>query len=208
MRVGEYAIGHVEERLREIAVAVVDSILRRAIETRKRIVHAHLGRFAVKFSGKIWEAFQRPFEKCGTKCQYASTRLRFLRHRFSPKSITSQQQSSYQKETTLPMRRCPRWQSKRRHRSGRIGKPKDTPTTKPWPGASRLGSLVLGGIRSSLCPRVSAVGILSACTISIDFPHPLRTGLASLTHPAPHQHLSFVSRIARAFTIQTNWLNA
>ena len=46
---------------------------------------------------------------------------------------TSQLQSVYQKEITLPKRRCPRrGKPKRDNEANEHGKPNDAPTTKPW----------------------------------------------------------------------------
>ena len=65
---------------------------------------------------------------------------RFLRHRFSPKrQQASQHQTVYQKDTTLPKRRCPR-RCKPMNYNGAIEyrKPNDAPTTKPWPSVKNM----------------------------------------------------------------------
>ena len=56
----------------------------------------------------------------------------------------SQHTSVYQKETTLPKRRCPRRCKPTRDNGAKdLGKPNDTPRTKPWPC-----------VKTMLCDRI------------------------------------------------------
>ena len=84
----------------------------------------------------------RPQPSCIRGIEYGSlSRLiessyngRFLRHRFSPKSKSVATQTSLPKRNRVAKEEVSTaWQTKTRQRSVIRGKPKDSPTTKPWP---------------------------------------------------------------------------
>ena len=78
---------------------------------------------------------------------------------------SSQYRRVYQKETTLPKRRCPRRRKPTRDNGAKVrGKPYDAPTTKPWPcvktmlcDSQSLFSPPLDCVRKLICGMIGKV---------------------------------------------------
>ena len=72
--------------------------------------------------------------RVGHRRAFAAQRKVFTTPHSHRRQKASQHISVYQKETTLPKRRCPRRDKPARDNGAKArGKPNDAPTTKPWP---------------------------------------------------------------------------